>query len=130
MRSANGRWCTRDRRKRARVQYGRARKSAAAGRLFGTRDFCERSAVSSNGFGDRATVNELAFALAGDQAGVAQNLEMMRDGGGSDAAQGDDLAAVHLPGCRNGLEYSETRFVGQGFRDSLNLRTVHESAEV
>jgi hypothetical protein len=76
--------------------------------------FRERPRVGCDGFGDGPAINELAFATAGDQPGFAQNFEMVRDGCGGHAAHRDDLATVHVVGCRDGFEDPEASLVCQG----------------
>ncbi len=51
--------------------------------------------VSGNGL----VIDELPFAAAGDEFGLAENLEMVRNGRGGDAAHRDDVATVHSVGC-------------------------------
>jgi hypothetical protein len=89
------------------------------------RDFRERPRIGRDGFGDGLAVDELPFAAAGDEPGFAQNLEMVRDGCGGNAAHRNDLAAIHLLGPRDGLKNPEAGLVGQGFRYFLNLRAIH-----
>jgi hypothetical protein len=101
--------------------------SATACRFPAASDFRERPCVSCDGFRHGLAIDELPFAAALDQPGFAQNLQMVRNGCGSNAAHRNDLAAIHVLGCRDGLKNPEACFVGQGFRYFLNLRTVHGS---
>jgi hypothetical protein len=87
-------------------------RSSAARRFPSAGDFCERACISFDGFRNSLAVNKLTFAAAGDQSGVAQNLQMMRNGGRCYATHGDNLAAVHVPTGGNGLENPEARLVG------------------
>src|SRR6266566_3594621 len=50
-----------------------------------------------------------------------------RDGVGGHAAHGDDLAASHVGGCRDGLKNPEAGLVGQGFGYLFHFRTVHSA---
>jgi hypothetical protein len=69
--------------------------------------FRERPLVGCDGSGDGPAINELPFATTGDQPGFAQSFEMVRDGCGGHAAHRDDLATVHVVGCRDGFEDPE-----------------------
>ena len=91
------------------------------------RDFGEGPGISRDGFGGGLAIDELPFTAAGDEAGFAQDLEMVRDGGGGHAAHGDDLAASHVGGCRDGLKNPEAGLVGQGFGYLFHFRTVHSA---
>ncbi len=93
--------------------------------FLAARDSRERPRVGCDGFRDGPAIDELPFAVAGDQPGFAQNLEMVRDSCGGHVSHRDDLATVHVFGCRDGLKDPEPGLVGQGFRYLLNLRTVH-----
>lgn len=64
--------------------------------LFAAGDAREGSRVRGDGFGDSVVVDELASAAAFDEAGVGENLEVVGDSGGSDAAEGDEFPADHL----------------------------------
>jgi len=44
---------------------------------------------------ERSGIDELAFASAHDEFGLAENLQMLRDRRGRDPAHRDDLATVH-----------------------------------
>src|SRR5712671_4696344 len=101
--------------------------SAAARHLLPARNFRERLRVGCDGLGDGSAVDELPFAVADDQAGFAQNFQMMRDGCGGHAAHRHNLAAVHLIGGRDLLKDPEAGLVGQGFRYLFNFRAVHRS---
>ena len=70
-------------------------------------------------------VDELPIAAADDEFGLAEDLEMVRDGRRGHAAHGDDLATGHVAGRRHGLKDSKPRLVRQGFRYFLNLGTRH-----
>src|ERR1700747_557219 len=72
--------------------------------LAAARDGRESARVSRDGFGEGPAVDELPFAPARDQPGLAQNLEMVRYGGGSHPAHRNDVATVHAIGGREGLE--------------------------
>ena len=76
-----------------------ATRSAAAGWLIAARDFCERPSIGCDGVAEGLAIDELAFAAAGDEFGLAENLEMVRDSRGGDAAHRDDVATVHSVGC-------------------------------
>ncbi len=91
-------------------------------------DFDERAGIRFNGFRNSLAVNKLSFAVAGDQPGFAENLQVMRNGRGGHAAHRDDLATVHMFACRNGLENSEACLVGKGSRYLFNVRAIHWSA--
>ena len=101
------------------------RESATPRCLLAARDFRERPRVSCDGVGDGLAIDELPLATAGDQPGFAQNFKMVRNGGGGHAAHRDDLATVHVVGCRDSLKDSEASLVPQRFRYFLNLRTPH-----
>src|SRR5271167_3471773 len=89
------------------------RESATACRLFTARDLRERPRVGRDGFRNGLAIDELPFALAGDQPGFAQNLKVVGDGCGGHAAHRDDLATGHVAGCRDGLKDPEASPVGQ-----------------
>jgi hypothetical protein len=74
-------------------------RSAAAGWLIAARDFCERPSIGCDGVAESLAIDELAFAAAGDEFGLAENLEMVRDSGGGDAAHRDDVATAYSVGC-------------------------------
>ena len=59
-------------------------------------EFSERKGVGVNNFGHGLAIDELPFSQASDKAGLAQDLEMVRDGGGGYATHGDDRAE-HAP---------------------------------
>src|SRR5579862_2509206 len=99
--------------------------SAAAGGFSAARDFGECPRVGREGFRDSLAVDELTLAAAGNQAGFAENPEMVRDSGGGDAAQGDDVPTAHAPVSGDGLEDAEAGLVGQGFGYFFNLGTDH-----
>src|SRR5258707_11754693 len=101
--------------------------STAAFCFLATRHFRQRLRVGCDGFGDGLAIDKLPFAAAGDQPGVAQNLEVVRNGCRGHAAHRDDLAAIHMFGCRDGLKNLEASLVGQGFGYLLNLGMVHRS---
>ncbi len=61
-------------------------------------NFRERASVGSDGLRNGLVIDELTFAMAGDEFGLAENLEMVRDGCGGNAAHGDDIATVHAVG--------------------------------
>ena len=105
-------------------------RSAAACCLFAARDSCERPRVGCDGFRDGLAIDELPFAVAGDELSFAQNFEMVRDSCAGHAAHRDDLTTVHVVGCRDGLKDPEASLVGQGFRYFLNLRTIHGQSRV
>jgi hypothetical protein len=92
------------------------------------RDFRERARICSQGLGDSPAIDEVPFASAGDQSGLAQNLEMVGDRRGRYAAHRNNLAASHVLGRRNGLKNSEPGLVRQGFRYFFDMGTVHESS--
>ena len=52
---------------------------------------------------------------------------MVRDRGGSNTAHRDNLGAVHVAGCGDGLENPEAGLVGQSFRDFFNPGAAHGS---
>jgi hypothetical protein len=105
----------------------KCQKSRAARRFPSAGDFCERACVRFDGFRNSLAINKLSFAATDDQSGVAQNLQMMRNGGGGYATHRDNLAAVHMLTAGNGLENPEARLVGQGFRYFFNPGAVHKS---
>ncbi len=77
--------------------------------FLAARDAGERARVLGDGLGYGAIVNKLSPAAALDQTGIGKDFEVMRDGGGRDAAQGHQLAAHHLLFCGDGLENREAR---------------------
>ncbi len=83
--------------------------------FLAARDSRERPRVGFDGFGNGLAIDELPFTPADDQPSFAQNLEMVRDGCRGHAAHRHDLAAVHVVGCRDGLENSQASLIGQGF---------------
>src|SRR5216683_1172325 len=95
-----------------------------------SRDFRKRASVGCDGFRNGLVIDELPFAAADDEFGLAENLEMVRDSRGGDTAHGNNLATVHAVGCRDSLKNPKAGLVGQGFRYFLNLRTVHGSSRV
>ena len=74
-------------------------RSAAAGWLIAARDFCERPSIGCDGVAESMAIDELAFAAAGDEFGLAENLEMVRDSRGGDAAHRDDVTTAYSVGC-------------------------------
>src|ERR1700674_60097 len=106
----------------------KSQESPVTRRFLAAGDFCKRARVRFDGFRNSLAVNKLSFAAAGDQSGFAQNLQMVRDGCRSDPAHRDDLSAVHVLGCRDGLENLEAGLVGESFRYFFNLRAVHGPA--
>ena len=74
-------------------------RSAAAGWLIAARDFCERPSIGCDGVAESLAIDELAFAAAGDEFGLAENLEMVRDSRGGDAAHRDDVTTAYSVGC-------------------------------
>jgi hypothetical protein len=95
--------------------------------LLAARDCRERPRIGCDGFGDGLAIDELPFAPAGDQPGLAQNFEMVRDGCGGHAAHGDDLTTVHVVSCRDSLKDPEAGLVGQSFRNFLDFGSLHRS---
>lgn len=93
--------------------------------LLAARHFCERPRIGCDGFGSGLAMDESPFPAGGDKPGFPQNLEMVRDSCGGHAAHRDDLATVHVVGCRNSLKDPEASLVGQRFRYFLNLGMVH-----
>ena len=93
--------------------------------MIAARDFCERPSIGCDGVAESLAIDELAFAAAGDEFGLAENLEMVRDSCGGDAAHRDDVATAYLVGCRDSLKDPKTGLVCQGFGYLLDLRTVH-----
>jgi hypothetical protein len=71
----------------------------------------------------------IALRAGRRSAGLRSEFEMVRGGCGGHAAHRDDLATVHVVGCRDGLKDPEASFVAQGFRYFLNLRTVHGATQ-
>src|SRR6266513_4141875 len=102
--------------------------SAATRGFLAASDFHERAGIRFDGLRHSLTVNKLPLAVAGDQSGFAENLQVMRNGRGGHAAHRDDLATVHVPGCGNSLENSEACLVGKGSRYLFNVRAIHRSA--
>ena len=78
---------------------GERYRSTAASYFRASCDFRERASVGCYGFGNGLVIDELPLAAASDEFGLAENLEMVRDGRGGDAAHGDDVATVHSVGC-------------------------------
>lgn len=72
-----------------------------------------------------AVINELASSARFDQARVRENLQMVRNRCGSDAAQRDNFPAIHFVGLADGLENEQARFVGQGLGNAFDVGTVH-----
>jgi hypothetical protein len=52
---------------------------------------------------------------------------VVRNGGGGDAAQRHDFAAVHFFSGADGLKNQKASLVGQGFGNFLDARAVHGS---
>src|SRR5262249_37463789 len=102
-----------------------ARWGASSGLFLSVRDLGQGGAIRLDLFRPAATVYELPLALTFDKSSLLQHLKMMRDRGGSDSTHRDDLAAVQMAPGRDRFEDHEPRFVGQGLRYSLNLRTGH-----
>ena len=48
-------------------------------RLHASCDCCERASVGCDGFSNGLVVDEVPFAAADDEFGLAENLEMVRD---------------------------------------------------
>src|SRR5260370_38776071 len=96
-------------------------------RFLASGDACERARVCLDGFGDGLAVNKLPFAAASDQAGFAQNLQVMRNRCGSDSAHGNNFSAIHVLVAGNGLKDPEARGISQGFGYFFNLSAVHKS---
>src|SRR5256885_577171 len=88
-------------------------------------DFRERASVGCNSFRNSLAVDELPFAAAGDEFGLTEDLEVVRDGRRGHSAHRDDLATGHVAGRRHGLKDFKPRLVRQGFRYFLNLGTRH-----
>ena len=88
--------------------------SAMARRFFvlAARDLSECLPISCNRLGDGLAIHELAFVPAGNQASVAQNFKMMRDGCRGNAMHRHNLAAVYALRRGYGLKNPETRLVG------------------
>lgn len=78
-----------------------------------------------NSLRHRLTVNKLPIAAAIDEPGFAQNLQMVRNRGGRNAAHRNDLAATHLLAAGNGFKDAQARLIAKRFRDFLDLRPVH-----
>jgi hypothetical protein len=104
--------------------------STAASCFLATRDFRERASVGCDGFRNSLVVDELPFAATGDEVRFAENFEMVRNSRGSDPAHGDNVATVHVVGCRDSLEDPKAGSVSQSFRYLLNLGTVHGQSRV
>src|SRR6266567_1574642 len=100
-------------------------RSTTALRFSTACDSGKRASVGRDSFRNGLAIDELPFAAAGDEFGLTEDLEMVRDGRRGHAAHGDDLATGHLAGRRHGLKDSKPRLVRQGFRYFLNLGTVH-----
>lgn len=111
---------------------GRVGESATAAFCFQpSSDFRERTAVGCDGFRDGMVIDELSFAATDDELSLAENLQMVRDSRGGQAAHGYDLATVDAFGCRRDiLKDPKARLVGQGLRYFLNLRTIHNQSRV
>src|SRR4030088_611616 len=100
--------------------------SPPACRFHSSSDFRKRTSVGCDGFRNSLVIDELPFPPAYDEFGFAENLEMVRDSRGGQAAHGYDLATVDAFGCRRDiLKDPKARLVGQGLRYFLNLRTIH-----
>jgi hypothetical protein len=101
------------------------RDSAGARDFLALRDFRESARIGIYGFGDGPAKDKVPFAAAGDQSGLAQNLEMVGDCRGSYAAHRNDFAASHVFGHGNGLKNSEPRPIRQGLRYFFDVGTIH-----
>lgn len=99
--------------------------SARASGFFPRGDPRKGEGVFPQGFGNSSVTDELAFATTFDEGGFAEDLEVMRNGGGSDAAHGYDFSAIHFRPRGDGLEDFEARLIGQSFGNLLNLLEVH-----
>jgi len=80
----------------------------------------QRSRVFLDCFGNSAAANKLPSAVGLDQAGIREDLQVVRDGGGRNSPHGHDFAAVDLLSSGDGLENHQSCLVGKGFRDFLN----------
>ena len=105
---------------------GAASRSAVGAR---GRDFTEGFAERGDGFGDGFAENELAFAAAADQIRVGEDFHVMRNGGGRDAAHGNQVLALHPALRGNGFENLQAGFVSQRLGDLLDLSPVHRHAD-
>ena len=86
----------------------------------------ERTRIGLQRFGNCLVMNELSFAAAVDQAGFAQNFQVVRNSCGGDSTNGNDFSAGYaLPG-GDGPKNFEPGPVGQGFGYFFDLRAIHE----
>ena len=76
----------------------------SCGTCRGARQAGKRARIFLDFRWDSAAVHELALAAALDEAGVRENLEVVRNGGGGYAAKRHDFAAVHYLTLGDGLE--------------------------
>lgn len=84
-----------------------------AGSLIAASHLRESTSVVHDDSGHAAAVHELAFALALDEPGFLEDLQVMRDGGRGDTAHGHDLTAIHVSSGGYGLKDPEAGLVRQ-----------------
>ena len=82
-----------------RVERTLAADAAAAFRFRRSSDFRKGASIGRDGFRNGLVIDKLPFTAAGDEIRLAENLEMVRDSGGGDAAHRDDVATAYSVGC-------------------------------
>ena len=71
----------------------------------------KRAGVFLHRAGNGAAVNELPLAAAFDELRVSQHFEVVRNGGGRDPSQRDQLTAIYPPLFGDGLKDHEARLI-------------------
>ena len=70
-------------------------------------------------------MDELPFLATADQTGIGEHFHVMRDRGGRDAVQADNLAARRILLGRDRLEDAKPRFIGKSLGDFFDLLAIH-----